>query len=533
MIGVAPLQSMKYLLAGAAAATLLFASAAQAQSRNDGPSDYLKCDGQPNNMTAGESLGRLLGAVTLLGIFAPPAEGYNPDARLVGHDGIVACSRLIDGIGGDAESNPQRRVPLIIARAIHNIEAADYTAALADVTKAREEAVAAGLAGNPFYERTTGRGVAMIEAHARLRLGEIEEARRVALTGVGDQRHSLFGLFGYDSFDEFSQTRSADEDIYYVSFSRLMPVVTYLRAARLEETGDFTTAALLREDMIGLLDVLTAKAGPQDRSSSGYASAALAQGLAGNWERSNYLAEEARTNMETRVREGNPENNASVAVEILDLQTIVRAHAEGRIGEARRLFSGRSAWPGVSFGALVETTRRLREGASEEELIGPLAMTPDALWTRRREAELAGMIEKDKDNNTLWRHLRAAPPASGYRAISREVWRIDRSRLLDAPNLDGWSSIRMPYQGGVLAGLDGMVLHAALQARHQGKQGFVLVTAPSNPASAMIRFGAPGDRGISEGRFIDAAAAIAELEPLIPSPEAIRAQEQAERRRRR
>lgn len=519
----------KFLVGVAGASLLVTSSMTSAQSRNDGPSDYLKCDGQPNNMTTGESLGRLIGAMTLLSIFAPPPEGANPAARLIGHDGITACSRLIDGVGGDPESNPQRRVPLIIARAIHHIEAADYTAALADVAKAREEAAAAGLAGNPLYERSTGRGVAMIEAHARLRLGEIEEARRVALSGIAGQRHSLFGLYGYYAFNEFSNVRTADEDLYYQSFSRLLPPVTYIYAARLEETGDFAQAALLREDMIGLLDVLESK----ERSSSGYATASLAQGLAGNWERSNHLAELARTNMETRIREGNPENNSSVAVEILDLQTVLRAHAEGRTAEARRLFSGRSAWPGVSFGALVETTRRLREGASEAELIGPLAMTPEALWTRRRESELASMIEKDKDNRTLWRHLRDAPTIASYRAISREVWRMDRSRLLGRPNLEGWQDLRMPYQGGVLAGLDGMILHAALQARHQGKPGFVLLTSPSNPTFALVRFGAPGDRGISEGRFIDAAAAIAELEPLIPSPEAVRAQQQAERRRRR
>ena len=533
MTGIAPITSMKRLLAGVAAAALLTsASIGQAQTRDSGPSDYLKCDGQPNNMTAGESLGRLVGALTLLSIFAPAPEGANPNARMIGHDGIIACNRLIDSVGSEAETNPQRRVPLIIARAIHHIEAADYPAALADVAKAREEAAIAGLAGNPLYERSTGRGVAMIEAHARLRLGEIEEARRVALAGVGDQRHSLFGLYGYYPFNEFAETRSADEDVYYRSFSSLMPVVTYVHASRLEETGDFTTAALLREDMIGLLDVLGSKFGTPERSSSSYANAALAQGLAGNWERSNHLAELARTNMETRIREGNPENNSSVAVEMLDLQTVLRAFAEGRTGEARRLFSGRSAWPGVSFGALVETTRRLREGASEEELIGPLATTPEALWTRRRESELASMIEKDKDNVTLWRHLRAAPAEASYRAISREVWRLDRSRLLDPPNIDGWSSVRMPWQGGVLAGLDGMVLHTALQARHQGKQGFVLLTSPSNPSSAMVRFGAPGDRGMSEGRFIDAAAAIAELGPLIPSPEAIEAERRASRRRR-
>lgn len=58
----------------AAAVAMLGTSApALAQARRTGPSDYLKCDGQPNNMTAGESIGRLIGAVTLLGIFAPPA----------------------------------------------------------------------------------------------------------------------------------------------------------------------------------------------------------------------------------------------------------------------------------------------------------------------------------------------------------------------------------------------------------------------------------------------------------------------------
>ena len=528
MIGVAPHKSMKCLLAGAAALALMLGSTAQAQSRNDGPSDYLKCDGNPNNMTAGESLGRLVGALTLLSIFAPSPEGSNPNARMIGHDGIVACNRLIDSVGAEAETNPQRRVPLIIARAIHHIEAADYTAALADVAKAREEAATAGLAGNPLYERTTGRGVSMIEAQARLRLGEIEEARRIALSGVSQQRHSLFGLYGYRAFGEFSQTRTEDEAIYFSSFGRLLPIANYLNAARLEETGDFAAAALLREDMIGLFDVFEAN----ERSSSSYASTAVAQGLAGNWERSNHLAEEARTNMETRIREGNAENNSSVTVEILDLQTVLRAHAEGRTGEARRLFSGRSAWPGVSFGALVETTRRLREGASEDELIGPLAMTPDALWARRREAELASMIEKDKDNRTLWQYLRDAPPASGYRAISREVWRLDRSRLLGETDSDGWNDLTMPYQGGVLAGLDGMVLHAALQARHRGKPGFVMITSTNNPRFAIVRFGAPGDRGISEGRFIDAAEAIAELEPLIPSPETIEAERRASRRRR-
>jgi hypothetical protein len=510
------------MLNGMAAMAMLGASVpALAQARASGPSDYLKCDGQPNNMTAGESIGRLIGAVTLLGIFAPPAEGANPGSRLIGADGVAACTRLLDSEGAAAETNPERRIPLIIARAIHQIEAADYGAALADVAKARAEAATAGLTGNPLFERSTGRGISMIEAHARLRLGEIEAARGVALSGI-------FGLFGYAPFAEFSQTRTADEDLFNTSFTRLFPAAAFGHAARLEETGDFAAAALLREDMIGLNDVLGAK----ERASLTFANAAMAQGLAGNWERSNELAELARTNMETRVREGNPENNSSVVVEVLDLQTIARAAHEGRMAEARRLFTGRSSWPGVTFGSLVEVTRRLREGASEAELTGTLAMTPEGHWQRRRESEMASMIERDRDNRTLWRHLRTAPAEASYRAISRDVWRLDRSRLLLTENAEGWRPLIMPNAGGAVAGLDGMVLHAALQARHMGKRGFVMLSSPAAPQLALVRFGEPGDRGISETRFIDAAEAIAELEPIIPSPEVIRERERASRRRR-
>lgn len=520
---------IRAMLGGMAAIAMIGAGApGLAQTRGSGPSDYLKCDGQPNNMTAGESIGRLIGAVTLLGIFAPPAEGSNPGARLLGAEGVAACNRLIDSEGAAAETNPERRIPLIIARAIHQIEAADYGAALADVAKAREEAAAAGLTGNPLFERSTGRGIALIEAHARLRLGEIEAARTVALSGIAQQRHSIFGLFGYAPFAEFSQTRSADEDLFNASFTRLFPAAAFSHAARLEETGDFAGAALLREDMIGLNDVLGAK----DRASLTFANAALAQGLAGNWDRSNELAELARTNMETRVREGNAENNSSVVVEVLDLQAIARAAHEGRMAEARRLFSGRSSWPGVTFGSLVEVSRRLRDGASEAELTGPLAMTPEGHWQRRRESEMASMLERDRDNRTLWRHLRTAPAESSYRAISRDVWRLDRSRLLLSENAEGWRPLVMPSAGGAIAGLDGMVLHAALQARHLGKRGFVMLSSPSAPQVALVRFGEPGDRGISEFRFIDAAEAIAELGPLIPSPEVIRERERASRRRR-
>lgn len=512
-------------LAGAAM-VLAGAQPVLAQARG-GPSDYLQCDGQPNNVTAGESLARFVGAVTLLGIFAPAQETADAGQRRKGADGVAACSRLLDATGAAAETNVNRRIPLLIARAIHQIEAANYDAAIADITLARNEATTAGLTADPYFMRSTGRSFASVEAHAQLRLGNIDEARRIGLTGVEAHRHSLHALISYDSFSQFSPTRSADEDVYSGGFTRLLGGSIFAQAARYEETGAFTEAAVLREDMMGLGEVL----GVDTKSSSIIAGAALSQALAGNWERSNRLAEEARTNMESRTRSGNGENNNSYTVELLDLQAVLRAAHEGRISEARRTFAARSAWPSASFGAVLETVRRLREGAPEAELTGPLAVTPEQMWDRRRENELAEMIEKDGDNRTLWRNLRAHAPASAYEALSNNVWRVERSRLIGRPDNSGWERITMPTGGGFYAGIDGMVLHAALVARHRGKKGFVMLFTPQNPTSALVRMGEPPERGISAERFIDAAAVIAELEPVIPSPETVRARRQGARRR--
>ena len=108
--------------------------AGTAKDKNQG-SFYLQCDGNPNNMSAGEGIARFIGAVTLLALFAPPVEAADAAKRKFGAAGAAACSQLIDG--EKAEGNTARRLPLILARAIHHIEAKDYSAAVLDAQKAR------------------------------------------------------------------------------------------------------------------------------------------------------------------------------------------------------------------------------------------------------------------------------------------------------------------------------------------------------------------------------------------------------------
>jgi hypothetical protein len=60
------------------------AKAAELEDFRKNGSWYLRCDGNPNNLTGGESFARLVGAVTLLGLLAPARELADPAKRQFG-----------------------------------------------------------------------------------------------------------------------------------------------------------------------------------------------------------------------------------------------------------------------------------------------------------------------------------------------------------------------------------------------------------------------------------------------------------------
>jgi hypothetical protein len=227
---------MKSSLRAAAAAVALIATATTAAGAADvapppiqvqppSGSLYLQCDGQPNNMTTGEGLARFVGAVTLLGIFAKPREVPNPAKRQFGAAGVQACSQLIDGgaDGKGSEGNGLRRIPLILARAVHRIEAKDYQQAIDDVGKARAEAAALHLVGNPYFDTSMGLSFTRIEAAARLRMGDPAAAQAVALRDVARHKFDLYAVLTGGSFSDFLPQMSPQEEQYLQLMSRIVP----------------------------------------------------------------------------------------------------------------------------------------------------------------------------------------------------------------------------------------------------------------------------------------------------------------------
>ena len=528
-------KTIAVLALGASALSLTLPSQALAQSDDKKQGSlYLRCDGEPNNMTGGESFARFLGAVTLLGLFAPAPETPDPSKRLFAEEGVDACSQLIDG--EKAEGNAVRRIPLILARALHQIEAKNPAAALEDVARAREEAIAADLVGNAYFDRTMGLSFTKIEAEAHLRMGNPDKAREVALAPIDGMQYSFVPMGIVNDFGDFNQDFTPAAERKIAANARILPSFLNTYASRLEQVGRFSEAAQKREALIDVIEGIN----PEEVLSGIYARSALSFALAGEWERANERAAFARGNLAARRAEGKPEDDAARTIEVLDLYDIVKLADEGEVAIARRNFAARSQWVEPSFGAIMEVNRRLREGASEEELFGSLTKSPEEMWQQRYDEKLAVKLQKDTDNDTLFTLIQPYADVSDFESRTKNTWRVEKkSKMMSKEaNDDGMWTIFA--SGDLSSGIDSIMLHAALQAKQRGKEGFTMwLRLPYRyqgyylPSSGRVRFLNRDDPLANEVLFISADEVIAELREVIPDPEQLKLRKKNRKKKKR
>ena len=516
---------LQHLSLGASALGMAFVAPAQAMAAEKPGSAYVQCDGQPDNVSSGETAARLIGAVTLIGLFAPAPEAADASKRKFGAEGVAVCTSLIEG--EKQESSAKRRLGLILARAIHQIEAKNYGAAIADVGLARREAEAAGLTADPYFARSRGRAFDLIESAALLRMGRATEAREVSLRGAETLQFSLFGLFNTPSYGNVIATPSEAEERVLQWQARLLPYAATTYADRLDLAGRFGDSARLRD----ALAEFDAEQTPDVRSSLFIAQAAVAHALAGNAALAAERAKAARDNLAERKAAGKPEDDAVKVIESLDLYAIVDAARAGDAKAARRLFAARSQWAGASLGSVLEVNRRLREGAPPDELIGGLARDSEQLWNEHEQAGRAALIAKDDDNKTLFALAPAMRGSSGYESLSKQAWKTEKSKLIlklkAQASKSKMETMFLPLADPIVA-MEAYVLHAALIAKSRGHQGFVFTPLLSgNIAAGAFRTGNRGDKGFPGDLFISADDAIADLTQVFPSPATLDARARA------
>lgn len=524
-----------YSMAAACAASLALGAAplasAQTADAKDAGSFYLQCDGQPNNMTTGEGVARFLGAVTLLGLFAPPPEAADASKRKFGADGVAACTAILDG--AKAEGNPRRRIPLILARALHQIEAKNLDAAIADVGKARAEADAAKLTSDPYFNRSMGLSFDQVEAAALVRQGKVEEAIRLSLSDTAQHRFSLMPLIRMRTYSDLAPMGN-DGDIERArALARLLPGMTAAAADRLEELKRFDESVKLRADLIAYQDRMKEKDGtPIPPGTLAVARLALSQALAGQWDAATATAARSRAIDAKRLADGKPEEMdvRLQASEVLDLFEVLQLAHQGNADGARRKFTARTRWLAPSFGAVLAANRLLYDAAPAADRTGPLATSADAQWEDRVATSRAELLAKDSDNKTLFTLIKPYVMASAFEAQSRSVWQTDKSKIFikrkaDAP--DDGTKLALVYGASADVAYDAMLLHAALDAKAHGQKDFTFSPFLQNYSAAAVRPATLPNGSTLASLAFDPDAVIAALSPAIPDPVTLKARRAA------
>ncbi len=485
------------------------------------PSLHVRCDGNPPQMSDVESFARILGALTLLALFAPQPEQPDASKRLFGKAGVDACTQLIEN-PASLEKNKLRLMKLILARAAHQIEAKQYKEALADVGLARAEAKAAGMSGNPYFERSMGLAFDRFESFARLRLGDAEGARATSLSHLEAMPYSFLPVLTAQDFAWANRTMSPAEERARAIRDRMLAAAPAEHIVRLEEMGRFEEAATLREAVVNRANsVSSSGAGPWL-----LAATATTHALAGHWTLAKDRAAEARAKLDKADEEGKPDPLRAQVIEQLDLLGVVDLMHEGKLDEARRNFAARSDWT-VSIGQKWQLADMLRKGAKPEQLFGALAKSGDEQWEDARKRTMATTLQSDTNNRTLFSNILPYATVQDYEKMSKTVWRADKSKMIgDKPLKDSKLYLVTTYSlFGItpFARQDGQVLHTALVAKARGYKGFILLKGTTVDDTALVMFGNAGDPDMPGALYLDADAVIAELRQVIPSPDELEA----------
>jgi hypothetical protein len=485
------------ILAGAALAAALVHSPASAQRQ---PSAHIRCDGRPDNVTAGETAARLLGAVTLLGIFAPPQEQANSSLRLAGAEGIAICNQALDG-----ESNDVRRAELILATAVHQIEAGQFDQAIAEARLVATDRPA--LAATAPFQRSFALGAIEVEALALLGAGRLDEARARAFEMAAAAPYDIVTQLRAARFVRLAPSYGAAEQRFYDNMIRVYPATLVERAFARQMAGDWAGGAADYDLWLEIERSVIDRAGMIS-----LAQAAIAHAVAGNDARAEELAAAARTAMQADPNSA----SAPAASEILDLYQIWKNARDGRLADARLLFGSRSAWLRPSAPVVAEVARLLQRGAEPGQLIGSLAGDPgrfraELLDRRKRE------LNEAKDRFVAIRPFYAQ---AAYDRFAANVWRSGRSHyFLREDNVRMKARmISVARDGTGVPANYALLLHAALIAQAEGKTRFMLLPLQINTASGWIRFGNEGGDTLFAPMTFDAARVIADLGPLIPRP---------------
>lgn len=506
---------MRHRIACAAACGLLAFTPAPALADDEG-SGYVRCDGRPSSMGAGEMAARLLVIMATSGL-AGGGEQADPGKRVDGKAGVAACDEALT-----TEKDAIRRVELTLARSVHNVEADDYEAALADARSIKE--VAGEEALDRGFRKSLLASAMELEALALAGLGRPEEAEAAALKMADIAPYDILNQQRASPYIGLTPEMTPEKAAYLDRYVRILPGALLKRSILREWAGDFAGAA---KDIDSLIQVQSYFVDEDERHKAAppflTARRAVALMLAGDMAQSNAVAEATRAKIEGMIKSGEAVNEhvaVSQAEEQLAFQAIGRQLAEGKALQARAVFAARSRWTYVSAAAVAVMAERLRDGADPAELTGPLAEDPATIRAEGMASVNAALTENERREEILKGVVRPRLRERDYNQYASKVWRAEKSRYFvekTAKN-DYSGEFYVVDNGYTTAAGEALFLHLAAVARARGKAGFMVTPGRRRIQSLLVVFGDPDDGVIPADVLIHADAVVEALSQDMPAP---------------
>ena len=509
--------ALAFAWAGAARAQDFTPVTAPPASDGKAGSEYLQCDGQPALMSGAALAGWAVTMTATLGIVgglvgAPEEADLNK--RVDGDAGVAACAKALAH-----DTNDLRRAQLTLAKAIHQMEARRYDAAIADAHGLA--AAAPTRSAEPGFQRSLGLAALEIEAAALVRLGRPAEAEAVALRMGAAAPYDVFNQVRAAAYVGLTPDLTPAKRAWFDQAVRLWPDFLGREAAVDQWAGRYEPAS---DRLADLVSVALGYDPDPEPPPLPLITAARAVSLmaAGRQDLSDALADQGRAEVEGMVRDGKAQaqqNTVAQAQELLDFQAIGRQLAQGHAPEARAAFAAHAHWFSPTPPAVAWLGGRLRDGAPAAQLTGSLAVDPARLRADWFANRLKAMAEDKKAVANLWPAVRYRPP-NAFNNLPPAVWNTAKSPLIVK------RTPKDTYKGEVIlitgfqneAASEAILLHAALLARARGKTGFVMPLTRRQINAAAVRIGDPGDPGFPARATFNAAKVIADLSPEMPDP---------------
>jgi hypothetical protein len=489
----------KKALCAALAISLMSTTAARAAS------DYVLCDGQSKGMGVAEGLARFTLILGTLGMIGSP-ESDNVAERRFGAEGVAACDRAMDD--GRGKDDDRRRSRLKLARAIHNIEAKDYDAALSDVRAF--PAFGGVMAQDNKFQRSLGLSALDLEAHILLRKGDANGAEQAALRMAAASPYDWTSHLRASRFMQRTTPMTGEKADYYRRFTLMWPEARVFMLNTLRWQNDYATAAREGDAIMQMYD----KPGAYVHAQTG-----LDMLLAGRGAEAQKLLDTARK-LNDDLAAGTPDANGRDLIsrtdDMLTFAGIIKSIQAGDIAGARRAFGARERWLALPIPTVAAIGAKLRVGASAAELTGALARDPETLKTDAIRKEIEGTTSAEP--KTLYGAIRPFLTDGSYSGLARNVNETAKSKFMPVKQ-DTLRGERVNVTGGYgVAGAEALYLHSALIAKSRGLSGFAILPGAFGGSSAQVLFEKPGSSAIPASAFFDADKVIADLGPRFAPP---------------